>query len=75
MIDNAKMLDLVERALDDDPFCPLCGAPTTIEDDAGRLVLVCSATLAATNIFGRLSAAVLPHERHLVIDLRESVAA
>jgi hypothetical protein len=33
MFDNAQMLDLIERALEDDPFCPVCGAPTTIEDD------------------------------------------
>lgn len=75
MFDNAQMLDLVERALDHDPFCPVCGAPTTIEDDDGRLLLVCSATEAPTGVLGRLSAAVLPHERQLVVDLREYVAA
>ena len=45
MFDNARLLDLIERALDTDPFCPACGAPTTIKDDDGRLWLVCSATL------------------------------
>lgn len=75
MFDNAQMLDLVERALDQDPFCPVCGAPTTIEDDDGRLLLVCSATEAATGVLARLSAAVLPHERQLVVDLREYLAA
>ena len=62
MFDNAQMLDLIEHALDDDPFCPVCGAPTTIEDDDGRLWLVCS---AATTPTGRApsaasSAALLP---------------
>jgi len=75
MFDNARMLDLIERALDIDPFCPVCGAPTTIEDDDGRLWLVCSAAQAPTSLFGRISAAVIPHQRRLVVDLSEYVAA
>ena len=75
MFDNARMLDLIERALDDDPYCPVCGAPTTIEDDDGRLWLVCSAALSATGVAGRLGAAILPHERRLLVDLSEDLAA
>lgn len=75
MFDNARMLDLIERALDDDPFCPVCGAPTTIEDDDGRLWLVCSAATASSGLIGRLGAAILPHERRLVVDLSEQLAA
>ena len=75
MFDNARMLDLIERALDDDPFCPVCGAPTTIEDDDGRLWLVCSAAMNATGFAARLGAAVLPHERRLLVDLSEYLAA
>src|SRR6185369_9669870 len=33
MFDNAQMLELIERALDSNPFCQVCSAPTTIEDD------------------------------------------
>jgi hypothetical protein len=75
MFDNARMLDLIERALDDDPFCPVCSAPTTIEDDGGRLWMVCSAALEATSVVERVSAAILPHRRRLVVDLSEHVAA
>ena len=75
MFDNARMLELVERALDDDPFCPVCSAPTTIEDDDGRLWLVCSAAATPTGIIGRVGAAILPHKRRLVVDLSEDLAA
>jgi hypothetical protein len=75
MFDNARMLDFIERAIDDDPFCPVCGAPTTIEDDDGRLWLVCSAAMEPTTIAGRISAAVMPHKRRLVVDLSEHIAA
>lgn len=75
MFDNARLLDLIERALDQDPYCPICGAPTAIEDDGGRLLLVCSATMRPGTVLGRLSAALLPHERRLVVDLSEGLAA
>jgi hypothetical protein len=75
MFDNARMLDLIERALDDDRFCPVCSAPTTIEDDDGRLWLVCSAAMGPATVIGRVSAAVMPHTRRLVVDLSEHIAA
>jgi len=75
MFDNARMLDLIERTFEDDPFCPVCGAPTTIEDDDGRLWLVCSAAMEPTSVIDRVSAAILPHRRRLVVDLSEHVAA
>ena len=75
MFDNARMLEVIERALDDDPFCPVCGAPTTIEDDDGRLSLVCSAAATPSGVIGRLGAVILPHKRRLVVDLSEDIAA
>jgi hypothetical protein len=75
MFDNARMLDVLERTLDRDPFCPVCSAPTAIEDDGGRLWLVCSATANPTGFLGRLGAAFLPHPRRLVLDLTEYLAA
>ena len=75
MFDNARLLDLIEHALDADPFCPVCGAPTTIKDDDGRLWLVCSAALDPVGIGARISAAILPHLRYLVVDLSEHLAA
>ena len=75
MFPNDQMLDLIERALDDHPYCDVCGAATTIADDDGRLVLVCSAATAPRGILARLGAAVMPHDHRLVVDLREDLAA
>jgi len=75
MFDNAQMLELIERALDSQPFCQVCSAPTTIEDDHGRLWLTCSATHEPTGILARMTHAILPHERRLIVDLGEAVAA
>ncbi len=76
MFDNARLLDQIEQALDHDPFCPICGAPTTVEgDDDGRLWLVCSATLMPATVIGRVSAAILPHERRLIVDPAEDLVA
>jgi hypothetical protein len=75
MFENDQMLELIERALDDHPFCEVCGATTTIQDDDGRLSLVCSATTHPHGILARVGAMVLPHERRLVVDLCEGLAA
>jgi hypothetical protein len=75
MSENARLLDLIERALDVDPYCPVCGAPTTVDDRDGQLWLLCSATLSPSSVVERVSAAILPHERRLVLDLSEGLAA
>jgi len=76
MFDNARVLDLLERAIDDDPMCRACGSPNTIEDDgAGRLCLVCPTTIAPAGLAARVSAALLPHTRRRLLDLTEHVAA
>ena len=75
MFDRAKALDLIESALDTDPYCPVCGAPTTVVDRDGRLMLECSAASAPDGLFARLGAAVLPHLRREIVDLSEGIAA
>ena len=75
MYEHARMLDLIERTLDHDPYCPVCGAPTTIEEIDGGLWLVCSATMTPSSLVGRLAAAILPHERRPIVDLAEELAA
>jgi hypothetical protein len=75
MFDNDQMLDVIERALDDHPYCHVCGAATTIADDDGRLWLVCSSTTAPRGILARFGAVVMPHDHSLVVDLREYLAA
>ena len=64
MFDNAEMLALIEDALQSRPSCSVCGAPTTIDDDHGRLWLICSATPEPVGILARMTRAILPHDRH-----------
>ena len=77
MFDHAHLIDLIERSIDDDPFCSICHAPMTIRDHGGRLWLECSATPAdePAGLVARLGAALMPHPRHLVVDLTEAIAA
>ena len=75
MFDNARMLELIEHAVNADPFCPVCGASTTVEDEDGRLWLVCSAATTPDGLIARIGAAVLPHTRRLIVDLSEHMAA
>lgn len=75
MYDRAQALDLIERAIDDDPFCPVCEAPTEIVDEDGLVVLRCSAAAAPHGMLARIGAAILPHLRQPVIDLSDGIAA
>jgi hypothetical protein len=75
MYDRVRALDVIERALDDDPYCPVCGAPTTIVDADGVLMLYCTATVEPSGLMARVSAAMLPHVRRQVLDLEEGLAA
>jgi hypothetical protein len=77
MFDNSRMLDLIERCLDADPTCSACGAPTDVRDHDGQFWLECSSASAEppSGIIARLGAAILPHPRRLIIDLREPRAA
>lgn len=75
MFDNAHLLELIERALRDDPFCHTCGSLTTIDDVDGLIWLVCSTANAPRGLLARIGGAIMPHERHLVVDLTEHLAA
>jgi hypothetical protein len=75
MYDRVRALDLIERAIDSDPYCPTCHAPTTITDDGGHIRLECSAANAAHGRIARILAAVYPHIRRDILDLSDGVAA
>jgi hypothetical protein len=76
MYENTRLLEMIEHAIDSDPFCPTCNAPTMIRDDGhGRLWLECSAAADATGLVARVEAVLRMHLRHLVIDLSEDLAA
>ena len=75
MFERDKALDLIERAQDNDPFCPVCHAPTVINDEDGVIVLRCSSVIEAPGFFARMGATLLPHIRREVVDLRAGIAA
>ena len=77
MFDNARMLDLIERTMDADPICPVCGAPRDVRDHDGRLWIECSSAPfdEPSGLIARLEAALLAHPRRLIVDLREGLAA
>ncbi len=75
MYDRDRAVDLIDRAFDSNPYCPTCGAPTTIIDEAGHIRLECSAASTADGLLARISAAFLPHLRREILDLSEGMAA
>jgi hypothetical protein len=76
MLHHDQALGLIERAIDTRPYCPACAAPTTISEAAdGGLWLVCSATEQAAGLLARISAAMSPHIRQLVVDPELALAA
>ena len=75
MFERAKALDLIESALDTEPYCRVCGSPTTVTEDGGHLVLECAAAESPEGLMARIGAFVLPHTRHEIIDLSEGIAA
>ena len=67
---------LIERAFEDHPYCPACAAPTIIsEGPDGGLWLVCSTAEHADGLLARVSAALVPHVRALVVDPEVALAA
>jgi len=75
MFDRDDALEVIERAMDTDPYCPACGAPSAIVDDAGQIYLRCSAASERHGFIARVSAAFLPHLQRELLDLRPDVAA
>ena len=75
MFDRTNALDVIERAIDTDPFCPVCGAPTVIEDDHGVIYLACSTLGEPHGFLARIGAALMPHVRRELLDLRPGLAA
>lgn len=75
MFDRVRAIEMIEGALDSDPFCPACGAPTQIVDRAGHVLLVCSTLSQPRSRIGRVLAAIVPHLRTEIVDLSGTLAA
>jgi hypothetical protein len=67
MYDDATMVYLIERALDVQPWCRACGAPTTIGVREGGFWLVCTGSGRPPGLRARVAAALLPHDRRLIV--------
>ncbi len=65
---DRSAISIIEGALDQNPFCRVCGAHTTVRSDGDRVVVACGAADEPRSALGRLFYALLPHERLVVID-------
>ncbi len=75
MFDRARLVELVESAIDAHPYCPTCDAPVDVVDEDGALVLRCSAAVSATGVFSRIGAVVFPHLREVIVAREDLLAA
>jgi hypothetical protein len=75
MLDRDHALDLIERALDHEPLCPVCGAYAQIQDLDGHIYLVCSSAASPDRLTARIGAALLPHLHREIVDLTPDLAA
>jgi len=75
MSDLARLLDLIEAAIHDDPYCPACGAPTDVRPEGDQLWLVCTTEVADEGLLARIRGAFVPHIRREVLDLALDWAA
>jgi tRNA(Ile2) C34 agmatinyltransferase TiaS len=76
MFDRVRALELIERAIDHHPYCPVCGSSTEVVDAGhGRLVLRCREAAEADGVLARIGAAVLPHVHQVIVELEEGIAA
>jgi hypothetical protein len=74
MYDRVTALEIIDRAFDEQPFCVACGAPCVLRTDGDLVFLECSAPGGA-GFLTRISDFLIPHTRHVVIDMAEGIAA
>ncbi len=75
MFDRARLVELIESAIDAHPYCPACDAAVEVVDEDGALVLRCSAAASATSVLGRIGAVLLPHLRQVIVAREDLLAA
>ena len=74
MFDRVTVLELIDRAFEEQPFCEACGEPTILRSDDDSVILECSA-IGRTGIRARIVDFLMPHTRRVVIDQSENRAA
>jgi hypothetical protein len=73
MDQHAHLVDRIETALRDTPFCGACGAHTSIVEREGGLWLSCSQLGAATDGIGGTLKRLVPHDLRPLVE-RDEVA-
>ena len=74
MFDRATVLELIDRAFEDQRFCETCGEPTILRNDGDAVILECS-DIGRAGIRARIASFLMPHTRRVVIDRSEDLAA
>lgn len=74
MFDRVTVLDIIDRAFDEQPFCVACGSPCALRNEGDLVILECSAP-GGTGILARVSDFLMPHTKRVVIDMAEGIAA
>jgi hypothetical protein len=75
MFDRVTVLEIIDKAFDEQRFCEACGAPTVLQNRGHTVVLECSAQAPDAGVLSRIEAFLMPHTQRLVIDLSEGIAA
>jgi hypothetical protein len=74
MFDRVTILEIIDRAYDERPFCRACGAPNVLRNDGDVVILECS-ELGGPGILARIGDFLMAHDQHVVINLSEGIAA
>ena len=74
MYDRVTVLDIIDRAFDDQPYCAVCGAPCVLRNEGDLVILECSEA-GSTGLLARIGDFVTPHTRRVAIDLSDGIAA
>jgi hypothetical protein len=74
MFDRVAVLELIDRAFEEQRFCEACGEPTVLRNDDDAVILECS-EIGRPGIRARIADFLMPHTRRVVIDLSENRAA
>jgi hypothetical protein len=66
MFENARLLERIERAQDERPYCIVCAEPTEVVERDGGLWLVCGGN-RPTWLVGRLLHRLAGHHEALIV--------
>lgn len=67
---NTRVLERIERAQDERPYCPACGRPTAVIERDGELWLACTSERPASRLGGLLHT-LAAHHAELVVNRSE----